>query len=50
MEVIDALGEAPHLNTSFKHFIYFVQEFDLIAKDEMKPLHEVVETLMGRDS
>jgi len=29
---IVSLGEEAHLNTSFKHFIYFVQEFQLIEK------------------
>jgi len=29
---IVSLGEEAHLNTSFKHFIYFVQEFELIDK------------------
>ena len=28
----------PHLNTSFKHFIYFVDEFKLIDEKELKPL------------
>jgi len=29
---IVGLGEEAHLNTSFKHFIYFTQEFELIEK------------------
>jgi len=44
---IASLGEEAHLNTSFKHFIYFVQEFDLIEKKELAPLDELIKTLTG---
>ena len=40
-----SLGEEAHLNTSFKHFIYFVQEFDLIDRKELAPLQELIERL-----
>lgn len=40
------LNEEPHLNTSFKHFIYFVQEFSLIEKRELAPLQELIDKLM----
>ncbi|KAJ3157513.1 MOB kinase activator 1B [Irineochytrium annulatum] len=39
------LGEEAHLNTSFKHFIFFVQEFQLIDKKELAPLDELIKTL-----
>jgi len=39
------LGEEAHLNTSFKHFIYFVQEFQLIDKKELAPLQELIDRL-----
>jgi len=42
---IISLGEEAHLNTSFKHFIYFVQEFQLIEKKELAPLQELITTL-----
>lgn len=42
------LGEEAHLNTSFKHFIYFVQEFSLIDKRELVPLQELIDKLTGR--
>jgi MOB kinase activator 1 len=32
----------PHLNTSFKHFIYFVDEFNLIDDKELVPLAELI--------
>ncbi|TRY80548.1 hypothetical protein TCAL_04799 [Tigriopus californicus] len=40
-----SLGEEAHLNTSFKHFIYFVQEFELIEKKELAPLQELIDRL-----
>lgn len=42
------LGEEAHLNTSFKHFIFFVQEFELIDKKELAPLRELILKLTGR--
>lgn len=39
------LSEEAHLNTSFKHFIFFVQEFSLIDKRELAPLQELIEKL-----
>ncbi|XP_017486090.1 PREDICTED: MOB kinase activator 1B-like [Rhagoletis zephyria] len=45
-QVVD-LGEEAHLNTSFKHFIFFVQEFNLIDKRELAPLNELIEKLTG---
>ena len=41
------LGEEAHLNTSFKHFIFFVQEFSLIDKRELAPLQDLIERLTG---
>ena len=43
------LGEEAHLNTSFKHFIFFVQEFNLIDKRELAPLNELIEKLTGKN-
>ena len=45
---IVSLGEEAHLNTSFKHFIYFVQEFQLIEKKELMPLQELILSLTGQ--
>ena len=42
---IVSLGEESHLNTSFKHFIYFIQEFDLVEKKEIAPLAELIDSL-----
>lgn len=46
---IVSLGEEAHLNTSLKHFIYFVMEFDLIDKKELAPLQELIDTMLERD-
>mmetsp|Transcript_6619 Transcript_6619/g.19665 ORF Transcript_6619/g.19665 Transcript_6619/m.19665 type:complete len:230 (-) Transcript_6619:291-980(-) len=49
-ESILNLGAEPHLNTCFKHFVYFVYEFNLIPnKQEMAPLQELIDQLMARD-
>ena len=39
-----ALEMEPHLNTCFRHFILFVQEFDLVDEKELSPMHELIET------
>lgn len=40
-------GEADaHLNHSFKHFIYFVKEFDLIDEEELEPLKDLISLAM----
>lgn len=46
---IVSLGEEAHLNTSFKHFIFFVQEFNLIDKKELAPLAELIAQLTNKD-
>jgi len=43
------LDEEAHLNTSFKHFIYFVQEFNLIERRELAPLQELIDKLTSKD-
>lgn len=47
---IVSLGEEAHLNTSFKHFIYFIQEFNLVDKKELAPLAELITSLTSKDS
>lgn len=43
------LEEEAHLNTSFKHFIFFVQEFDLVDKKELMPLQDLIDRLNTKD-
>ena len=45
LQEIVSLGEEAHLNTSFKHFVYFIQEFELIDKKELAPLQELIDRL-----
>ena len=35
-----AMGE--HLNTSFKHFVFFIDQFSLVSDKEMAPLLELI--------
>ncbi|ORZ15480.1 Mps1 binder-like protein [Lobosporangium transversale] len=45
---IVSLGEEAHLNTSFKHFILFVKEFNLIDPKELAPLADLIESLLAQ--
>jgi MOB kinase activator 1 len=44
------LGEEAHLNTSFRHFILFVQEFGLVEKKELAPLQELIDALLSKET
>jgi MOB kinase activator 1 len=48
-ENIQQLGAEAHLNSCFKHFILFVEEFDLIEDKELAPLEEVIQKLLNKD-
>ena len=37
-----------HLNTSFKHFVYFIDEFSLVEPKELAPLNELIEEFKKR--
>jgi len=45
MNEINDLQENAHLNTSFKHFIYFSDEFKLIPIKEQGPLSFLIEEM-----
>ncbi len=48
--VIVALGLDPHMNTSFKHYVLFIKEFDLESgKDFYGPLSDMVDTILRAD-
>jgi len=47
---IVGLGAEAHLNTCFKHFIFFVYEFKLIDIKELEPLKDLIDSLMGKDA
>ncbi|CAB3409088.1 unnamed protein product [Caenorhabditis bovis] len=37
----------PHLNTSFKQFILFANQFDLLNREEKEPLADVIQNLVS---
>jgi hypothetical protein len=39
------IGAEPHVNTCYKHFYYFVSEFNLVDKKELEPLKQLTERL-----
>lgn len=49
IDEINKLNADAHLNTCFKHFMYFVQEFQLIDKEELQPLQPIIDSIMKRD-
>ncbi|KAK8894413.1 Mitotic exit network component, variant 2 [Tritrichomonas musculus] len=44
-EDIKSIGAEAHLNTSFRHFIYFSKEFQLIPEEQLAPLKEIIDQL-----
>jgi len=40
---------AAHLNTSYRHFFLFVNEFDLVDKKELAPLDELNDAILAED-
>eukprot|EP00161_Ancyromonas_sigmoides_P011430 TRINITY_DN287_c1_g1_i1.p1 TRINITY_DN287_c1_g1~~TRINITY_DN287_c1_g1_i1.p1 ORF type:complete len:242 (+),score=120.82 TRINITY_DN287_c1_g1_i1:77-727(+) len=46
-EDIVGLGEQAHLNTCFKHFVFFIQEFNLVEKKELAPLQTHIQEICG---
>lgn len=46
---IVGLGAEAHLNTCFKHFIYFVRQFSLIEQKELNPLKDLISSLLDNE-
>ncbi|XP_046375593.1 MOB kinase activator 3B-like [Haliotis rufescens] len=40
-----AIGAEAHVNTCYKHFYYFVNEYTLVDKKELEPLREMTERI-----
>jgi len=40
-----AIGAEPHVNTCYKHFYYFVTEFNLMNEKEFSPLLEMTKKI-----
>lgn len=49
-ERVRELQFEPHLNSCFKHFMYFVLEFELVRAEELKPLQALMDGLMKEDN
>mmetsp|Transcript_8054 Transcript_8054/g.19700 ORF Transcript_8054/g.19700 Transcript_8054/m.19700 type:complete len:264 (+) Transcript_8054:60-851(+) len=47
---IKSLGANAHLNTCFKHFIYFVKEFNLIKEQDLEPLKKLIDKFYKKKS
>lgn len=47
MKIIDELKVQKHLNTSFKRFVLFVDEFNIVSLDYMEPLASIVRKILG---
>jgi len=45
---LEALRMAPHLNTCFKHFMYFCTEFGLLPSREVEPLEVLVTPIVKK--
>jgi len=43
---IRAIGASAHLNTSFKHLIYFIRQHQLVTQTEMQPLDKLIQKLL----
>jgi len=41
-EKIRSIGANAHLNTCFKHFVFFILEFSLVSKEELAPLQKLI--------
>jgi hypothetical protein len=42
---MEQLGAAAHLNTSFKHFLFFSWEFDLVKDSDQEALGDLVQRI-----
>jgi MOB kinase activator 1 len=45
-EKIQSIGAEAHLNTCFKHLMYFILEYDLVDKKELAPLQQLIDKLI----
>ena len=46
MDNFEQLGALAHLNTSFKQFIFFNNEFNLIPTEQLEPLKEIINQIL----
>lgn len=50
IQKIVQLDAEAHLNTCFKHFIYFVKEFKLVDERELAPLADTINHMLTKDA
>ncbi len=50
IEKIIQLDAEAHLNTCFKHFVYFVKEFKLVDERELAPLSDTIDHMLTKDA
>ena len=43
-----SLGAETHLNTCFKHFVYFIDQFQLVEAKELAPLSGLIQKFKER--
>jgi MOB kinase activator 1 len=48
-EEIRKVGANAHLNSCFKHFVYFTLEYDMIEKKDMAPLQDLIDRMQQHD-
>lgn len=48
-EYIKNIGANAHLNTCFKHLVYFIMEFKLVDMAEMQPLEKLINKFIDTD-
>uniref|UniRef100_A0A0N5CH17 Mob1/phocein n=1 Tax=Strongyloides papillosus TaxID=174720 RepID=A0A0N5CH17_STREA len=48
MDYLGQLNAVEHFNTSLKHFILFVKEFDLMESEQMEPLKEIIDKILNQ--
>lgn len=45
IEKVILLQQEAHLNTTFAHFVCFIEEFNLVDKKELLPLAELIQIM-----
>jgi len=45
---LEESGAVSHLNTSFKHFIFFIWEYDLVSETEQEALADIIKEIKLR--
>lgn len=45
---LQEIGAVSHLNTSFKHFIFFIWEYDLVPEAEQEALSDIIKEIRLR--